>query len=52
MREMLDGYRLEINKLENGYTTRRNNENPSTRVFTSLEDLLDYVKKYFEEDNQ
>ena len=45
----MDNYRLEINKLKNGFITRRNNDNPPSMVFMVLEDLIEYIKEFFEE---
>lgn len=42
-------YRVEINKVENGYTVRIDNDNAASRVFTSFEALVHYITEFFGE---
>ncbi len=47
MNSPINNYRLCINQLDNGYTVCTDNDNASSKVFEKLEDLLEYVKKFF-----
>jgi len=44
---MIGDYRFEILEVENGYIVRETNNNYYSKVFQYLEDLLKFVKNYF-----
>ena len=48
MNSTCGNYRLHINQLDNGYTVKTDNDNAPSIVFEELEDLLEYVKTFFE----
>ena len=45
----MENYRVEITRVENGFTVRLGNDNKIEMVYESLECLIVFVRKYFEE---
>ena len=48
MNSTVSDYRLRIDQLDNGYTITIDNNNGASRVFEKLEDVLEYVKQFFD----
>ncbi|MCK5608842.1 hypothetical protein KAR91_43620 [Candidatus Pacearchaeota archaeon] len=44
---MLNNYRAEITKVDNGFTVRIDNDNHISKVFSTIEEVFNYLRQFF-----